>query len=412
MCGLLAIISKKSIGFLEKDFKFFTEAIYVNAVRGQDSTGIFSISEKGNISLIKDNIKSSNFIETTDYKNFLKDNIYSSRILVAHNRAATKGNVTAENAHPFLYEDTVLVHNGTIQNHQSIANTATDSEALTQKIAKTDHKSLEEIHGAYALIYYKAKEKILSVIRNEDRPLYIISTPELDIIGSESGMLEWLVYRHYRIELKAKYFEPYLYYYWDLTNLKEGLFSGEKIKKPEKPSNVYTYESFFFKNKKHKEDNYKNDHIINKEKSIFRNDIYLLNVNNIDYKEDKIYFDCSSPDYKEVKFIGVIYYQTSNDYEKLKNITYLYGRVLYSLLSDTNTIYVYPVTNVLNLQSINNYNIIINKGTTCTRCHKEITIEDNGTFHLNPKTEHKSSETFLCSNCINQIPKLKAKYHV
>lgn len=159
MCGLLAIISKKSIGFLEKDFKFFTEAIYVNAVRGQDSTGIFSITEKGNIHLIKDNIKSSNFIETTDYKNFLKDNIYSSRILVAHNRAATKGNVTAENAHPFLYEDTVLVHNGTIQNHQSIANTATDSEALTQKIAKTDHKSLEEIHGAYALIYYKAKEK-------------------------------------------------------------------------------------------------------------------------------------------------------------------------------------------------------------------------------------------------------------
>ena len=225
-------------------------------------------------------------------------------------------------------------------------------------------------------------------------------------------MLEWLVYRNYRIEVKAKYFEPYLYYYWDLTNLKEGLFSGEKIKKPEKTSNVYTYESFFFKNKKHKEDNYKNDHIINKEKSIFRNDIYLLNVNNIDYKEDKIYFDCSSPDYKEVKFIGVIYNQTLTDYEKFKDITYLYGRVLYSLLSDTNTIYVYPVTNILNLQSINNYNIIINKGTTCTRCHKEITIKDNGTFHLNPKTEHKNSETFLCLNCIKQIPKLKAKYHV
>ena len=68
MCGIVALISKKLSGFSELELKLFHQALYTNALRGIDSTGIFSITKEGNIHLLKDNVDANTFLKSNDVK--------------------------------------------------------------------------------------------------------------------------------------------------------------------------------------------------------------------------------------------------------------------------------------------------------------------------------------------------------
>ncbi|MGV8130618.1 MAG: class II glutamine amidotransferase, partial [Candidatus Pacearchaeota archaeon] len=222
MCGLISIISKKNNGFSEKELKIFSEGLFTDTVRGKDSTGVFSVSDIGNAYTMKDNTSGDVFIKTQEFEDFLTNAYLSSRIMVGHNRSATLGNVSAKNAHPFISGNTVLVHNGTLFNHKTLANTETDSEAITQALEQnTFNKILPTLDGAFALIWYNAKEKQLYVTRNDQRPLWIIQTKDFDLLGSEPRMLEWILHRNTNIDPTAYYFKPHTVYIWDLNNLKD-----------------------------------------------------------------------------------------------------------------------------------------------------------------------------------------------
>lgn len=223
MCGLFSIISKRKSGFSEKEIKIFTEGLFCDTLRGKDSTGIYSISNEGNAYLLKDNTPGDEFISHKEYKDFIFDSYRNSKILVGHNRAATLGQKTDKNAHPFISGNTICVHNGTIYNHVSLANTETDSEAITIALNNKKHTEvLSNISGAFALIWYNAKEKKLYISRNEERPLWIIDHKDFDLIGSEPKMLEWLLHRNLNLDIEAKYFKPHNIYIWDLDKIEEG----------------------------------------------------------------------------------------------------------------------------------------------------------------------------------------------
>jgi len=225
MCGLVAIISKTKYGFTFKDSQLFEQMLYADAVRGEDSTGVFGVNKYGNLKMIKSAKTSADFIRTKAFSDFSKGIFGDYRVVVGHNRASTKGTIIDENAHPFIEDHICLVHNGTLNSHKELADTVVDSHAIAVSIAKEGYKeTIPKINGAYALIWYDAKEKKLRVARNNQRPLWIIQMKDIDIIASEPDMITWLHRRVYGNASEApKFFAVESLYSWDLTNLEDGL---------------------------------------------------------------------------------------------------------------------------------------------------------------------------------------------
>jgi len=236
MCGLVAIISKTEQGFTQKELDLFSNTLYMTAIRGTDSTGCFSVTNNGNVNMLKTNKESSDFIRTDEYKNFILENFISSKIMVGHCRSATKGKASEENAHPFIAKNIVLVHNGTLYNHTFLANTETDSEAITIELSKKSPENvLPTLFGAFALIWYNAKTKLFHIARNKERPLYILQTPQFDFIASEAGLLEWLYYRTTNKNLSAAYFKTDTLYTWNISELNKS-FDEKPLKKTPIPT--------------------------------------------------------------------------------------------------------------------------------------------------------------------------------
>lgn len=392
MCGIVALISKKLSGFSELELKLFSQALYANALRGIDSTGIFSITKEGNINLIKDNVDANTFLKSNNVKKEFENYYLNSRILVGHNRAATKGNITDKNAHPFLIKDTVLVHNGTIYEHKLLANTETDSEAICSAISEKPYKEvLENISGAFALIFYKANEKKLYVIKNKERPLWIISTNEFDFICSEPKMGEWLYNRIYKKELEAQYFEDLKPYFWNIDSLTEGFSEENPIK--EKKNH------FFIPNTLQ---NTSKIYGINKN-TLYKNQIIPIYIDFIFKKQDNTYEILGSNDnYPDVTFCYID--KTENP---PKRDCLIYTKII--SIPKQNQIYVEKLEEVINLCGINNTQIIIEKGTTCSKCKKILSEEeDQNTTWINVHTN--KSKTILCKSCIKSIPKLYNEY--
>jgi len=235
MCGLVAMISKSDSGFAFKSGEMFNQMLYANALRGMDSTGVFGVNKYGNLKLHKSATRASKFMETKAYEEFTKDIFSDYRIVVGHNRASTRGATVDENAHPFLEGHTCLVHNGTLHNHKHMKDVDVDSHAICHAIDEKDYKEVlvEEIDGAFALIWYDGKEKKLHISRNKERPLWIVETPMVDYIASEPTMLYWLIERNSATtaKIEPKYFEVGHVYTYDVGNLKDG-FEVEKL--PEK----------------------------------------------------------------------------------------------------------------------------------------------------------------------------------
>ena len=231
MCGLIAMVSKAPHGFSDKDLGLFNMGLYATAVRGLDSTGCFTVKTSGNVSLLKDNTPSADFLRTPDYLSFETEAYIQGRIMVGHCRAATRGEKTAENAHPFIAEHIALVHNGTLWQHNHLANTTTDSEAIAVAFSTGNPQEIiPELTGAYALLWYDAKNKSFHASRNKERPLWIIQTPTLDFIGSEPGMLEWILNRTTTTKQEAKYFDVDTLYSWKLDDLPDS-YTDTKLKK-------------------------------------------------------------------------------------------------------------------------------------------------------------------------------------
>jgi len=210
--------------------------LYAEALRGEDSTGAFCVNKYGNVKMIKSAQRADSFINTKTFDSFLEDAYKEGRVLVGHNRSATKGSLTDENAHPFIEGNTCLVHNGTLYNHKHLADTDVDSHAICHAFEKDGYtKSIPELNGAFALIWYDAKEKKLHITRNKERPLWIIETKDADYIASEDGMLEWLANRVHGVTEKAKYFQVGQIYSYDLEKLAEGYDMEEAPQKKALP---------------------------------------------------------------------------------------------------------------------------------------------------------------------------------
>lgn len=184
--------------------ELFEEMLVCDSVRGDDSTGVFGVNKTGNVTYIKLASHPYNLLKTSEYLAWKQDSWHTGRILVGHNRKASTGGVSNENAHPFAFGPIVLVHNGIVDNFRSLVhhkertkhNVDVDSHAIALLFARNDPiKVIPEIRGAFVFIWYNAAEKKLFFVRNTERPLSLVESEEGIYFASEKGMLRWLLRR-------------------------------------------------------------------------------------------------------------------------------------------------------------------------------------------------------------------------
>lgn len=208
MCGIVGIASGYSNGFSPTELDTFKELLFLDTVRGWDSTGVFGVTYHNNVHIAKDAVTGGEFVRTQEYKNLHSDMLMTGIFMVGHNRAATRGTVKPENAHPFWVDDKIiLVQNGTyFGNHQHHKNTEVDTEAIAHVIAEEDDiaKALNKINASYALVWYNVHNKTLNLIRNEYRPLFVARTKHGGMLwASEGDMLAYVAGRN-KLALKDK----------------------------------------------------------------------------------------------------------------------------------------------------------------------------------------------------------------
>jgi hypothetical protein len=200
MCGLVGLINKNSMGFTRQQQDVFAELLFIDMLRGQDSTGVFVVSNTGDVFGAKDALNSVDFMQTKEFDESFKRAFSSGSAMIGHNRKATRGEVNSDNAHPFVVDNNIiLVHNGTMMSdHKKFANVEVDSHAIAHLIHEKEsvEEALSSFHGAYALIWYDVKNASINMIRNSQRPLWWMESHSSWVWSSEKAMLDFIIERN------------------------------------------------------------------------------------------------------------------------------------------------------------------------------------------------------------------------
>lgn len=206
MCGLVGLVIKGQNGGVSWDADIFQQLLYIDTLRGEDSTGVVLHCNDGDTRIIKDAVAGPEFIKTDKFKTLRNMFISRGKALMGHNRKKTVGEIKAETAHPFVFDDRfVFMHNGTLTNHYSLKQdlgdkvkdlkTDIDSEILGRHIAHLGQHPdeladiLGKVSGAYACAWLDHKDEFVYLIRNDERPLYYAETDIGIVYASEPAFI-------------------------------------------------------------------------------------------------------------------------------------------------------------------------------------------------------------------------------
>lgn len=198
MCGLVGFA-----GMLEhKHRNAMKELLFLNTLRGKDSTGLTSVSRDKLVLTRKMTVPGYEFIEHPTVDRIMK---HGDQLWLGHGRYKTHGDISRANAHPFEVltdEGEVLLvgtHNGTLVNKAQVEGKAnlgkfeTDSEALFNwlTVAPDYKKAIAELRGAWSLVWWDPTTNCLHFCRNDERPLVYAYTKDRKALvwASEAWMI-------------------------------------------------------------------------------------------------------------------------------------------------------------------------------------------------------------------------------
>ena len=107
MCGIVGAVAQRNVS------QILLEGLSRLEYRGYDSAGICTINN-GDLNCIKTTGKVKNL------KDAIKEKGCPGFTGIAHTRWATHGVPSQVNAHPHVYDNLAMVHNGIIENYASI----------------------------------------------------------------------------------------------------------------------------------------------------------------------------------------------------------------------------------------------------------------------------------------------------
>lgn len=227
MCGIVGYIQIKNVPLVvDRQYqKALAELLFFDSIRGFDSTGIAVIprAKSSPPFILKKAIPGFAFIDLEEYEQVVRAQI-SPGIFLGHNRAATRGEVSDANAHPFVADHITLVHNGSINNMKFLdagVKSDVDSEHIAHAIAKYGASEvLPKLDGSAILVWYNATENSMNIAKTRDRYIHwIFDDKDTCWFASEREML-WSVLRRNGITPKSTFFQPdeFHHYKWELSN--------------------------------------------------------------------------------------------------------------------------------------------------------------------------------------------------
>lgn len=171
--------------------------LLTDQVRGIDGTGLITVSgfNANVVSSFKKALPSHELLQYSQYATLLGGN--SLKVLAGHNRHATKGDPTKHHfAHPFTHGPITLMHNGTLISQANLPNHTeftVDSENIAYALSvETPKEVIGKLNGAFALVWWDARDDSINFCRNSQRPLYFMASTDGTIIfwASERWMME------------------------------------------------------------------------------------------------------------------------------------------------------------------------------------------------------------------------------
>lgn len=195
MCGLVGVAGRMTTDFR----KVFKRLLELDTIRGPHSTGVLFVRTGMNktepqVEVLK---KLGTPWDLFQLKNWDTNwQTKENRVLMGHNRWATKGAINGINAHPFEFNKLVGAHNGTLRKQELLDDHKqfeVDSENLYHHMNKHGlDDTLMKTCGAFALTWWDKEKHTINFIRNHERPLFYTYDEDNQAIfwASEKWMLQ------------------------------------------------------------------------------------------------------------------------------------------------------------------------------------------------------------------------------
>jgi len=191
MCGLVGIMGKPS----EDMLTVFENMLCADIRRGKDSVGV--VVDRGNpvVDYYRSTFLPLQVFSSKWYVDTVWENREDITVYMGHNRHATAGDVNLDNAHPFLHNNILLMHNGTLNTKmKGMLEYDTDSEGICDYLSQNGIKDTWlELSGAAALCWMDTKDKSIHLVRNSQRPLVLAIAKDKSFFAWASE--EWMLAR-------------------------------------------------------------------------------------------------------------------------------------------------------------------------------------------------------------------------
>lgn len=232
MCGHFGCIGP---GISARDLSFMQDLAYISGLRGTDGTGVlqgraYRRTIQHRIVKSKHSVEYFLWYHHTD-KEGDKDilDCTGDNFMIGHVRAATKGDLTDSNAHPFDVGSIIGCHNGTLVDEKYRHESKTDSELMFQEM---DERGIGPVlsdldpKSAYAIVVFNKNTGEISFARNDQRTLFYCWNKDRRVFyyASEARMLYFCADRQAINIGPVKKFEERVIYRVFPTEINQGGF--------------------------------------------------------------------------------------------------------------------------------------------------------------------------------------------